>query len=281
VPRTAPPGSTGASEVYLRAGSTPGPWASGDVTALPAIDGVQIDGRTLTDPNRNDVVLEVRMNQATYEYITSRQLYSVAGQTALLNNSLAPVQFPAAALEVKASWRILQPGDNVNRYLVKRLVTTSNGTTTTVTGGLTGLHIISRVLDNWFWATFEQVDNATTTGMNLKLPIDPAVQRSSAQMQQAFAGTRWQFYQLNGVQSDFTAGGAPTRLANSQIESHFQLTSSCITCHSLASAGPPSNLRVGFWIGADAQGYVGASPFARLSKGNVPLDFVWSLRRAQ
>ena len=43
---------------------------------------------------------------------------------------------------------------------------------------------------------------------------------------------------MRGAQTDFTdSRGRPVILASSQIEHGFQMTSSCITCHSRASVG--------------------------------------------
>jgi hypothetical protein len=97
------------------------------------------------------------------------------------------------------------------------------------------------------------------------------------------------------------AAGEPLRLANSELEAGLQATASCITCHARSSigmvAGSPVRLpifdtagasrlpdpasRVGFlgqpradWY---ADGRKGGGPSALFQ----PLDFVWSLSKAQ
>jgi hypothetical protein len=90
------------------------------------------------------------------------------------------------------------------------------------------------------------------------------------------------------VQTDFVQNAASPSctvnpqvscLANTQIESYFQGSSSCVTCHKLASIGPKGS-RFNFWTytGGDQQGYMGNPPSMQ---SYVPLDSVWSLREAQ
>jgi hypothetical protein len=103
-------------------------------------------------------------------------------------------------------------------------------------------------------------------------------------------GTRWANYVLRGTQIDFIAStGQPTLLANSQPERGFQRTSSCISCHAIASIGSNGS-RLDFFFdlpSGDVGGHVGPpNPdwFRASSTGALQftqLDFVWSLMRAQ
>jgi len=153
--------------------------------------------------------------------------------------------------------------------------------------GLNGLHITSKIIPQWFWCTFEQIENPQTTGVNMKLAMAPEVQKTNKEAQAAFAGTKWAYYQLDGVQTAYTqdpdaspciVSAQSPCLANTQIETYFQGSSSCITCHSLASIGP-KGARFNLWnySGGNQQGYVGNPP---QMSSYVPLDFVWSMREA-
>jgi hypothetical protein len=271
-------------DTYVAPGLKPVPWDQGPVVEPPALQSDMIDGKVLTDKNGNPVTYEVRLNQDTFGYILSRKLYTSAGQMQLLQKGAQPVQFPDPSMEVKAAWRLLGANDDPTHYLT----TTVQYQGAVRVLGLSGLHITSRALPQWVWTTFEQVENPQTTGVNLLLPIPGAVQTINQQMQSAFAGTRWAYYRLNGVQTAFlqNADAPPcpnnakaTCNANTQIETNFQLSSSCITCHSLASIGPGGK-RHSFWNykGGNQQGFVGKPPPL---KSDVSLEFVWSMREAQ
>ena len=89
-------------------------------------------------------------------------------------------------------------------------------------------------------------------------------------------------YQLMGTQWQFVdASGKPLLLANSQIETAFQQASSFVTCHAVASYSATNGY---FNIVKQQNGgityYTGNPPTDQM-KGYNPLDFVWSLKRAQ
>ena len=270
-------------DLYVAPGQTPLPWNQGPIVEPPALQAREIDGKVLTDNNGNPVMYEVRLNEDTFNYILGRNLYTQAGQLQLLSGG-QPVQFPQPALEIKASWRFLGNGDDPTHYLTTTVQ--YNGQQKTV--GLSGLHITSKALPQWFWCTFEQIENPKTTPITLKLPIAPEVQVFNQAVQKAAAGTMWAYYQLNGMQTQFVTNpyAAPcienskaTCLANTQIETYFQGSSSCITCHSLASIGPGGSRHSFFnFSGGNQQGYMGNPP---VMKKDIPLDFVWSMREAQ
>jgi hypothetical protein len=269
--------------LYVPPGQTPVPWNQGPIYQPPALQSEMIDGKVLTDNNGNPVMYEVRESEATFNYIIQRNLYTQAGQLKLLQGGL-PVIFPAPAMEIKASWRFLGAGDDASHYLTATVL--YRGTVRVV--GLNGLHITSKVLPNWLWCTFEQIENSKTTPVKLELPIAPEVQKVNQHMQAAFRGTKWAYYRLDGVQTayadnpnaaDCIVNAKDSCLANSQIETYFQGSSSCITCHALASIGP-GGARYSLWSyrGGDQQGYMGSPPPL---KQDVSLDFVWSMREAQ
>jgi hypothetical protein len=276
-------------ETYLTGGVAPPPWDDGGPQGPATAALTMIDGTTLQDVDGNPITYSVRLNQSTFDYILSRQLYGWTGQAALRQPGATPVAFPAAAMEVKAAWKILDPvkdRDRMNHYLVAQVRMAGQAGPTTLTVGLTGLHIMSKALPNWVWITFEQVENPTTTGARLLLPIDPAVAEVNAQFQAAVAGTPYAYYQLNGVQTEYTAGDTATLLANTQIETSFQTSSSCITCHARASvsAGATARLPLFSLAGGDLAGYIGApdlTPFGPGKDQYSALDFVWSMREAK
>lgn len=278
-------------EVFLLGGARPGKWESGDPLAPPRVNSMEIDGRRLRDRLGNFVLFETRMNRATFEYLVERRLYSFAGQQELLLPGAPPVDFPSDAMEVKASWRLLGPDEGeraMSRYFVRQVRVEGAADESLVMVALTGLHITSKVLPNWFWATFEHVDNAETTRTRLRLPIPPDVAAMNTNMQRRLAGTRWGNYRLNAYQVEpVDREGRPLLAANSQIETHFQESSSCLTCHALAAVGAPSQPRPEmFRLGpAGLKGPVGQPSERLFQAGNGggfrSLDFVWSLRHAR
>jgi len=96
-------------EVYLAGGAAPPPWKDGGPSGPPTLSLTEIDGTTLTDVNGNPITYTVLMNQGTFEYLVTRALYGWNGQAALRSVGAAPVVFPTSAMEVKASWKILDP----------------------------------------------------------------------------------------------------------------------------------------------------------------------------
>ncbi|MEZ4369269.1 MAG: hypothetical protein R3B07_00530 [Polyangiaceae bacterium] len=276
------------SEVYLPGGKAPDDWKSGDPTKPPLLEAPEIDGRTLTDTNGNLIEFEVRMNADTFGYIVKRQLYGFAGQQAVRKAGAEAVSFPPGSLEVKATWRLLDPIKDkaiLGNYYTRTVTYASDGGgTTQAAAGLTGLHIISKALPDWVWATFEQVDNAKTTEAKLLQPIAADVAAANAKMHAALEGTVWANYQLIGVMTKPVVDDKPVILANSQMETGFQSTSSCLTCHATASIGPDDSPRFQFFK-PGFQGYVGeppTQPFDAAQGGKfTKLDFVWSLKRAR
>lgn len=250
---------------------------------------------------------EVRMNKDTLDFIVENQLFSVDGQEALFTKGSKSITFRPNAKEIKAQWREIAAADE-SRYHACRY----NGKLY----GLTALHIITKDLPDWFWATFEHVDNNKQDNLSKPgygpwlLPSRDAFSCPADNLScEAFPknigleGTKWENYRLRGTQVDFTdANGAPTRLANSQIETDFQTSSSCISCHARATIGPrlgmakaANRLLIFDPPFADSQiltpygspnpnlfvavsGATGSPVQTRLYS---QLDFVWSFMRAQ
>jgi hypothetical protein len=188
-------------------------------------------------------------------------------------------------MEIKASW-MMNPPSSGTFVTSSAVYTPEGGAPVTTPVGLTGLHIISKVQPTWFWATFEQVDNVANTGAAEKLPISADVAAANTRYQAMLQGTPLAGYELMGIQTATTAYNTPTLLANTQMETYFQESSSCMTCHELSAIGPSSSPRLDMFTmqGGNFQGYTGVLPadtFGSGANAYAKLDYVWSLRNAQ
>jgi len=305
-----------ASSVYREDGHDPGPWRQSDAPVhaadrhfedMPSRDranlrhivgGVMVP---VVDPVAGARRLtEIRMNLPAFEFVRARQLYNIEGQLRSFDSG-QPVQFPYGAREVKAKWRPITQAERGRYHTLS--VRHAGGSAKLY--GLTALHIASKDLPHWFWATFEHVDNpqlADNEGWRLRSRDVFACGRVAADCNQAprgigLEGTVWQYYRLRGTLTSYTdAQGAPNLLANSELEPGMQSTSSCITCHSRSTIanvdGHPARLAA-FDRSVSTpedptarRGYVGEPTW--LVAGGVwdgrayqSLDFVWSLSKAQ
>jgi hypothetical protein len=296
-------------EVYLPTGGAPAPWATAgpapaDVANGPAsapdsgdlwqqmTDDVQVDGFNLLDSNDQKILYEILMDRDAFDHIRAGTLYNVQGQMRWASNK-GGLNFPSSAMEVKASWRWIDPKDAAcpaSTYFTTNAwywIKDNNGNPIfrrTGLMGLTGLHIISKALPNWVWITFENVNNSKCTKVNRKVPIDPAVVAVNQQMQKALQGTKWANYEMVGVQTSSGTADQPVLLGNTQIESAFQTRSSCLTCHGIASvakskpADPTVPIRRSFVDEKASPPYfIGPPPSLGIYQSQ---DFVWSLRKA-
>ncbi|HEX3673192.1 MAG TPA: hypothetical protein VHU87_02870 [Rhizomicrobium sp.] len=146
-------------------------------------------GDPLIDVSGNWTIYERRVNAREAGYLKAPlgagkgDLTTQGGQLRFVANK-GNVDFPSAgstptgAIEIKAAWRILDPKkDNLaSYYVVNGFLKVSPDLTTDgrpicqpVTLGLVAMHIIqknpprqagSALLPQWFWSTFEHVDNA-------------------------------------------------------------------------------------------------------------------------
>lgn len=320
------PGSKG---VFRQDGADPGDWfnesdASPESPAnrfdgLPVMPGVPIrrivNGAmaTVSDPiEAASRLSETHFNEASFGFIRAQRLYNLKGQMEAARRE-ADIRFPEGSQQVKALWQPVNPAD-AGRYFTEA-VTFADGRQQLY--GLVALHIASKDLPNWFWATFEHVDNGASPDLHSGNPplqdrfacgaVRPDCNRAPAGV--GLEGTVWANYRLRGTMIRFTDDrGTPLVLANSKLESRVRPDhSSCITCHSRASIGLDNGQAVRLPIFADGAsddaamghdgsvlrtGYIGlpqASWFSGPSQGSssgsgrafAPLDFVWSLRNAK
>ena len=275
------------AEVFLAGGADPGAWAD-----LPRTSGApKALDRTFTIPprfaaphNRRRGAApafvenepdsdEVRMNQATFEFVRSTTLYNRLGlrdlyqQVARTGNRDA-LQFPTAAKEVKARWGTIQETDKP-RYHWRKI----NGQLY----GLLAFHVITKDLPMWFWTDFIHVDleanepnpcrDATTRG--------PGALHGAGGVRTETVGSKWEHYRLKGTQTSFVdARGVPIVLGNEVIESGFAEVSSCMTCHALAGGDEQGNLgSFDFITGVPPTTFFGTGSDVRLAQ----TDFLFSI----
>lgn len=264
---------------------------------------------------------EVRRNQSAFDFLISNHLWYVEGQACAFKKGVDQDGFPSGrridfksdAIEVKAVWTTITEGDKSKYHW--------NYDAQGNLFGLTGLHIISKTIPNWTWATFEWVGNpgrCDWMGCHDSFGVTPAnVAPNGSPGRQYPAGTltagllqaftdagysgewlaEWQNYRLKGSQIDFTdTTGKPTLLGNSIIEDGFAQTSSCMSCHANASvdANGNNNPSIGFAADLDRQSRNGPldpgwfydlNTWSR-SRGSYklkyyPLDFIWAIFNAQ
>jgi hypothetical protein len=204
---------------------------------------------------------ETRRNQATFDFIFCNKLHTRAGLRVAFAAGQT-ISFPIESMEAKANW-VPVGNRNPANYHVN---TASDGKRY----ALVSMHIISKQVPNWTWATFEHKDNRgrcdfigchdsfgavvqdvapnpTPGGL-----YNPCVKTAAVKKVFTDAGlpALWENYCLKGSQVDFvTATGLPTRLGNSITEDGFVDTSSCITCHGRASVNSMGrNIYVGGFL---------------------------------
>jgi len=243
--------------------------------------------------------MEVRMNKPAFDFIVDNELWYTQGQEAAFQKG-AKIDFPPEAVEIKAIWRAIKETDK------PRFHWAANPQDGNKPYGLIALHITSKALPHWTWATFEQIDNprrCKVGGCNDSFGLTSAGQVSPDLLQMfsgAGLGPEWQSYRLTGSQVDFmNAAGQPTVVGNSEIETTFMLTTSCITCHARATIGPPNPGinrlsvfrrqpplptppdRLVSYNGKPDPLWYFADPANPATRKYLELDFVWSFSRAQ
>jgi hypothetical protein len=223
-------------------------------------------------PNGNTE--EVRRNKETFDFIMANHLWYLQGLTAAFAAG-NPIDFPTPSIEVKARWKPIAEADKPRFHW--------NVDKSGKLFGLIALHISSKTLPNWFWATFEHVDNpdrGAVLGCQDSFGVTPPRTCNatvSEHLKKLFAeanfGSRWLNYRLDGTQTEFLdSTGRPNRMGNSIIEDGAVAQSSCVTCHAMARVDASK-------IG-DFQFVVGAPDPALFynpdgTRKSLQLDFVW------
>ncbi len=253
-------------QVFLKKGAEPPAWDeiawSGVRTlnsrSVPRQIAMFRDVSSVKSGDISDEQEEVWLNRATFDYIRENGLYSVEGQQWFFYNG-RPISFPPGSIQVQAVWRPIGEEDKA-RYQWVEFTDGNKKRKRTYVYGLTALHIASKVLPHWLWATFEHVDNPYRPGLFdegwLNASRDsaacPATQLDCNRVPAGFGleGTRWENYRLRGTQIDYVDGdGNPVILANSELETGFQQTASCMSCHVRSTIGPNRNAAASFVLG--------------------------------
>ena len=296
-----------ARDVFLADGADPGPWIAAATSHKRLAAGLRKSSEFDSPPIQQQIRLqfpgmklqfdpltaegnanESRMNRETYAFIRARSLYNLDGQRALAASGAPSIAFGRNAKEVKAQWRPISEADKPRYHWTE--IVAADGTRKLY--GLTALHIITKDLPNWFWATFEHVDNVRRPGnesWRLKSRDSFACRGQAPDCNRApkgigLEGTVWAYYRLRGTQVDFTTStGEPVLLANSEPEEGFQITASCMTCHARSTVAADGSRLAVFTNGE--QGYVGIPDAAWFNADGkrkfVQLDFVWAMIRAK
>ena len=195
---------------------------------------------------------EVRRNRATFDYVVQNGLWYTEGIAAFFASGNV-VDFPADAIEAKGNWIEIKETDKPDYHW--------NYDASGKLYGLVAMHITSKAIPNWIWATFEWVGNpgrCDFIGCRDCFGYAPAVVPSntkgagavypggtmSAELATLFRqggltgewGQEWRNYRLKGSQTDFTdSSGVPLLVGNSVTEGGFVQTASCMTCHARAA----------------------------------------------
>ncbi|BBP59782.1 hypothetical protein [Pseudomonas sp. St316] len=259
-----------------------------NINATQQVDGLilQMGGAVPDAQQGNPVRFQLLMGKDTFDYIVNKQVYNVNGQAALAND----LNFPPTAWELKAAWLWIgtdttyrQTLVNDGYYIAQAYYQQKDGTYQVGYVALSGLHVVNKLNANWVWTTFENVNNSKYTVTNA---APPAPMTNTTGPTPAAKPVNASFQANNPTLSKYELIGVEFQpitqvLANSQLESAFQNTSSCLACHGTAAY---SNDK-GYFNFALNQGGGIVYPTTPLPPsafdGYKKLDFVWSLKRAQ
>lgn len=194
----------------------------------------------------------VYRNKATFDYILNNKLWYQEGIAEYVKTR-QQIVFPIDSIEVKGNWKLIKENEKATYHW--------NYTSDGHLIGLVAMHISSKVIPNWLWATFEHADNPGRCdllgcydcyGVTTKVtapnpdkfggtypaePLSPAL--LSAYKKSEYTGdwlAEWKNYRLKGSMINFTDSyGNASLLGNSVTESGFVATSSCMGCHARAA----------------------------------------------
>jgi hypothetical protein len=224
---------------------------------LPFQSGAQCPPSQPGQPPALCIGEEVRRNFVTFDFIRKNHLYTRDGLKAFTQT----ITFPSDSIEVKANWvpvsqlsQFLTNGASADPSLYHVNTTTENGQQ--VQYALVSMHVISKMVPNWTWATYEHRNNPgrcdvlgcyDTFGANPP-SVAPNPQtgglypncEKTPSLQAVFANNKidpaYANYCLKGSQTDFTdPTGVNIRVGNSVTEAGFLDTASCMSCHGRAA----------------------------------------------
>lgn len=251
------PGARGT--VFRPKGAYPGPWRTNtpDREELARLSGdgngplIKTEARVIRirnvpkNPNRqrsksskfgSKIIggTEILINRNSYLHIREHELYNRDVLNARAKLGVAgSLDLPKETKEVKARWTQITEADKPRYHWT--IFRDQEGNEQL--WGLTGLHISTKDLPNWFWTTFEHIDNKpgfVNESVDAYACPDKPVGCDS--VPEELKGTKWENYRLRGTQVSFVDKlGGKTVLANSQLEEGVEDRSSCITCHAEAA----------------------------------------------
>jgi hypothetical protein len=211
---------------------------------------------------------EVQVSPPEAAFLKRSGLTTLIGQQAYGNTHSMAIDFPGTGMneirrdldsvEVKLDWA---PTTSFSNPTFACPDPTNHLYTETINGtcyALVGIHITSKSMIRWFWATFEPNSDITnpnrcdpklygacldTWGTTSSQPYGKGqTAQQRPQLHQAMAAAHlnpaFNNYFLTGVQTEFVSGGKPTLLGNSFVEFNQGVPpgkSSCITCHQYAA----------------------------------------------
>ncbi|AZC25780.1 MULTISPECIES: hypothetical protein [Pseudomonas] len=256
------------------------------------VDGLALHMGNKVPPAQNGqpVRFHLLMGEQTYDYILKQKVYNRNGLSELTHE----LRFPDTAWELKTSWLWIgsdaafkQQLIDQGYYIAQGYYIDKDNNYHTGFAGLSGMHVINRLTEGWVWTTFENRHNPDYTVTNQP---KPQPMTNSTGPTEAASKVNPQFQQQNPTLANYELIGvqynpdqpAPKLLANSQLESAFQDSSSCLACHNTAAYSPKSNRFFSFNL--DQNGGI-LYPTTVLPESNFigyqKLDYVWSLKRAQ
>jgi hypothetical protein len=259
-------------------------------TAYPNVLPPQVVGQLFCE--------EVYSNPAETAFINANGLASLTGQAAYAAANGNKISLPWNAIELKVDWVTLSTLSTANctsTTLYTEIIQFSGQSAQCF--AMVGMHVSSKVLPNWLWATFEPANSpanpnrcnpalygqcfdpfgttsAVPYGMTNPAPQSPAL---ASMMKSAKLPAVFNNYFLTGVQTQFVdSSGTATQLGNSFVEYWAGVApaqASCITCHSYAilQTNPPTEIGTGGPAGPPI------GPGATVQAGQVQQDFSWML----
>jgi hypothetical protein len=174
---------------------------------------------------------ETRLNKVTYEFVRNECLYNRQATEryaqAIVASKKKKINLPPDSIEVKAAWLDFEQ-EKIPAELQR---TYYSATYNKKVYGLVALHVLTKDVGNWFWATFHHKDEPDNAAAEMP---------DTYGRPKVLDGTVWENYVLGGTQTDFVdTTGKPSKLSDYYVEFKFQ-KSSCITCHSTASIATTS-----------------------------------------
>lgn len=268
--------------------------AGGPAQLVPSQECNKMGGPPSNVVSGATICEEARLNPAAQAFVSGKGYQIRAGQTAAAKAG-TNIQFTVPGVEVKVDW--IPASDFTTPFTCTAPpqgvhVQTIDG----VCYAMAGMHISSKLMPDWIWATFEPqnmttnpnrcvtfgscndpwgsvpaTSNGGTAGFTKQTPALQAL------MTQAKLAPEFANYRMDGVQTTFGTAANPTLLGNSVIEGENvgmkKGTASCITCHSVSSIkndGTDGLTLLNNQVG----------PKFAVPAGWIARDFVWSLAMA-